>query len=90
MILVGFVVDVKGKNLVFNVKHKFGGRKNGVILHDLKAHDNHRHSRMLTALDFKLGGNGLPTDAALVPFFSSVVFVFNSICLCLSCGNRFL
>lgn len=65
MILVGFVVDVKGKNLVFNVKHKFGGRKNGVILHDLKAHDNHRHSRMLTALDFKLGGNGLPTDAAL-------------------------
>uniref|UniRef100_M1C543 Aspartic proteinase Asp1 n=1 Tax=Solanum tuberosum TaxID=4113 RepID=M1C543_SOLTU len=69
LILMGFGVDVKGENLVFNVKHKYGGRNgNGSILNDLKAHDNRRHSRMLTVIDFKLGGNGLPTDAALVPF----------------------
>lgn len=65
LILMGFVVDVKGENLVFNVKHKYGGRHNRSILNDFKAHDNRRHSRMLTVIDFKLGGNGLPTDAAL-------------------------
>lgn len=66
LILMGFGVDVKGENLIFNVKHKYGGRNgNGSILNDLKAHDNRRHSRMLTVIDFKLGGNGLPTDAAL-------------------------
>ncbi|CAN4105786.1 unnamed protein product [Withania somnifera] len=61
LILIGYV---KGENLVFNVKHKYGGRER-VMLNDLKEHDRHRHERMLTVIDFKLGGNGLPTDAAL-------------------------
>ncbi|XP_016442695.1 aspartic proteinase 36-like [Nicotiana tabacum] len=63
--LLVLVVAVKGENLVFNVKHKYGGGNKGSILNDLKAHDSRRHSRMLTSVDFKLGGNGSPTDAAL-------------------------
>ncbi|KAJ8542312.1 hypothetical protein K7X08_017178 [Anisodus acutangulus] len=65
LIIVVVVVDVKGENLVFNVKHKYGGVPKGSILNDLKEHDRHRHGRMLTVIDFKLYGNGLPTDAAL-------------------------
>ncbi|CAH9067183.1 unnamed protein product [Cuscuta epithymum] len=51
-------------NLVFKVKHKYGGRGSSV-LRELRAHDSSRHRRMLAAVDFKLGGNGQPTDAAL-------------------------
>ncbi|XP_047256346.1 aspartic proteinase 36 isoform X2 [Capsicum annuum] len=58
-------VAVKGNNnVVFNVKHRYGGR-GGSILNELRAHDSHRHGRMLAAVDFPLGGNGQPTDAAL-------------------------
>ncbi|KAF3621486.1 putative protein phosphatase 2C 33-like [Capsicum annuum] len=64
ILLMSFVVDVKGGNLMFNVKHKYGGHE-GLSLKDFKEHDNFRHGRMLNAIDFKLGGNGLPTDAAL-------------------------
>ncbi|MCD7447277.1 hypothetical protein HAX54_026396 [Datura stramonium] len=64
LVLMGVVVAVKGENLVFNVKHKYGGGK-GSNLNDLKSHDSRRHGRMLNVIDFKLGGNGLPTDAAL-------------------------
>ncbi|XP_015069268.1 aspartic proteinase-like protein 2 [Solanum pennellii] len=62
LVLLGH--HVKGENVVFNVKHKFGGR-GGVSLKELKAHDVHRHGRMLGAADFQLGGNGSPTSSAL-------------------------
>lgn len=92
--LLVLVVAVKGENLVFNVKHKYGGRNKGSILNDLKAHDSRRHGRMLTSVEFKLGGNGSPTDAALVPllcFFFPIVFLGNlyttcymsAFCLCI-------
>ena len=51
-------------NVVFKVKHKFGaGERN---LAALKAHDDRRHGRSLAAVDLPLGGNGSPTDTALV------------------------
>ncbi|XP_009619853.1 aspartic proteinase 36-like isoform X1 [Nicotiana tomentosiformis] len=67
LVLLGgdYEVGVKGENnVVFNVKHKFGGRGRSV-LKDLKDHDARRHGRMLAAADFQLGGNGSPTGAAL-------------------------
>lgn len=66
-----FIIDrvdmcVKG-NVVFKVQHKFGGRGKGVeALRALKAHDSGRHGRLLSAVDFQLGGNGKPTDAAYI------------------------
>lgn len=70
LVLVLVVNIVKGdNNVVFNVKHKYGGR-GGSVLNELKAHDSRRHGRMLAAVDFQLGGNGQPTDAALVPSLS--------------------
>ncbi|VFQ60597.1 unnamed protein product [Cuscuta campestris] len=51
-------------NFVFQVKHKYG-RRGSSVLRELRAHDSARHRRMLAAFDFELGGNGLPTDAAL-------------------------
>lgn len=74
LVLLGH--HVKGENVVFNVKHKFGGR-GGVSLKELKAHDVHRHGRMLGAADFQLGGNGSPTSSVLVPFFIySYIYVY--------------
>ncbi|PHT96346.1 hypothetical protein BC332_34728 [Capsicum chinense] len=71
-------VAVKGNNnVVFNVKHRYGGR-GGSILNELRAHDSHRHGRMLAAVDFPLGGNGQPTDAALVPPFLSLILLVSS------------
>lgn len=67
LLILVLAVAVKGENVVFNVKHKYGGR-GGSILKELRAHDSRRHGRMLAAVDFELGGNGQPTDAALVPF----------------------
>ncbi|KAH0685827.1 hypothetical protein KY285_016385 [Solanum tuberosum] len=64
VLLLVLLGHAKGENVVFNVKHKFGGR-GGLCLKDLKAHDVHRHGRMLGAADFQLGGNGSPTSAAL-------------------------
>lgn len=65
------VVVVQGnENVVFEVQHKFKGRTGGngraSMLTSLKAHDSFRHGRMLAAIDVPLGGNGSPTDAALV------------------------
>lgn len=66
-VLVLWAALVEGNNnLVFKVKHKYGGRGSSV-LRELRAHDSFRHRRMLAAVDFPLGGNGQPTDAALVP-----------------------
>ena len=72
LVVNGVIFDVEGNNnVVFEVEHKFKGRRNenggrGSFLTSLKAHDSHRHGRMLAALDMPLGGNGSPTDAALV------------------------
>ncbi|XP_019193699.1 PREDICTED: aspartic proteinase-like protein 2 isoform X2 [Ipomoea nil] len=64
-VLVLWAAFVEGNNnLVFKVKHKYGGRGSSV-LRELRAHDSFRHRRMLAAVDFQLGGNGQPTDAAL-------------------------
>ncbi|XP_027087170.1 aspartic proteinase 36 [Coffea arabica] len=71
LVVNGVIFDVEGNNnVVFEVEHKFKGRRNenggrGSFLTSLKAHDSHRHGRMLAALDMPLGGNGSPTDAAL-------------------------
>ncbi|XP_022864630.1 aspartic proteinase-like protein 2 [Olea europaea var. sylvestris] len=65
LLLIELICAVKG-NVVFKVQHKFGGRGKGVeALRALKAHDSGRHGRLLSAVDFQLGGNGKPTDAAL-------------------------
>lgn len=52
-------------NFVFNVQHKFAGREHS--LSELKAHDNRRHSRILSQVDvdLPLGGNGHPAEAGL-------------------------
>ncbi|XP_071716056.1 aspartic proteinase 36-like [Rutidosis leptorrhynchoides] len=51
-------------NVVFQVQHKFGGN---IIktLSQFKAHDSHRHRRILSAVDLPIGGDGSPTSAAL-------------------------
>ncbi|KAK4480189.1 hypothetical protein RD792_013251 [Penstemon davidsonii] len=51
-------------NVVFEVQHKYGGRR-GKGLKELRAHDSRRHGRMLADVDFELGGDGSPTNAAL-------------------------
>ncbi|KAG9153718.1 hypothetical protein Leryth_005850 [Lithospermum erythrorhizon] len=61
------IIDVTNANVFFNVQHKFGGR-GGIgrsILASLKAHDAQRHGRMLSAIEFQLGGDGLPTGTGL-------------------------
>ncbi|CAA3002455.1 aspartic ase 2 [Olea europaea subsp. europaea] len=66
LLLIELICAVKG-NVVFKVQHKFGGRGKGVeALRALKAHDSGRHGRLLSAVDFQLGGNGKPTDAAYI------------------------
>lgn len=71
-------------NLVFEVHHKYGGRGKGkASLGALRAHDSRRHGRMLAAIDFQLGGDGSPTNAAYVShasvFRSIYVFVLHVI-----------
>ncbi|KAL0302895.1 UNVERIFIED_CONTAM: Aspartic proteinase-like protein 2 [Sesamum radiatum] len=59
------ICDVDG-NVMFQVHHKYGGRGKGkATLEALRAHDSRRRGRMLAAIDFQLGGDGSPTDAAL-------------------------
>ncbi|KAK4385765.1 Aspartic proteinase-like protein 2 [Sesamum angolense] len=65
LLLLQLICDVDG-NVMFEVHHKYGGRAKGkATLEALKAHDSRRHGRMLAAIDFQLGGDGSPTDAAL-------------------------
>lgn len=67
-IILNGVVEGNNSNLVFHVKHKFGGRRNAdgrSLLSVIKAHDAQRHGRMLYPIDLPLGGDGSPTDAAL-------------------------
>ncbi|KAG9133085.1 hypothetical protein Leryth_018649 [Lithospermum erythrorhizon] len=74
LVLVLVIDGFANANVVFNMKHKFGGKKvdnfatklaGKSFLGSLKEHDVQRHGRMLAAIDFQLGGNGLPTDTAL-------------------------
>ncbi|KAJ4721559.1 Aspartic proteinase-like protein 2 [Melia azedarach] len=51
-------------NLVFQVENKFKAAGRERTLNALKEHDTRRHGRML-AMDFPMGGNGLPTKTGL-------------------------
>ncbi|KAK9063065.1 hypothetical protein SSX86_016935 [Deinandra increscens subsp. villosa] len=59
-----FVVQLASANLVFQVQHKFGGKKK-TCPDALKSHDAHRHRRILSAAELPLGGDASPTSAAL-------------------------
>lgn len=48
-------------NGIFRVQRKFAGL--GRSVDDLRAHEFHRHGRILGTVDFPLGGNGSPSDA---------------------------
>lgn len=52
-------------NLVMKVENKFKmiSRERKVNLTELKAHDDLRRGRFLSAVDIPMGGNGYPTDA---------------------------
>lgn len=63
LVQLGFVCLAYG-NFIFKVQHKFAGRER--TLAALKAHDAHRHRRILSAVDLPLGGNGSPTVAGSV------------------------
>lgn len=47
------------ENLVFEVRSKFAGKR-VKDLGALRAHDVHRHSRLLSAIDIPLGGDSQP------------------------------
>ncbi|KAL6586818.1 hypothetical protein OROMI_001806 [Orobanche minor] len=66
LFLIQLMRAVNG-NLVFKVRHKYGGRSKNkaAALGSLVEHDSRRHGGMLAAIDFPLGGNGSPTGAAL-------------------------
>ncbi|CAA7038543.1 unnamed protein product [Microthlaspi erraticum] len=52
------------ENLVFEVRSKFAG-KSQIDLRALRAHDTHRHSRLLSAIDLPLGGDSQPESVGL-------------------------
>lgn len=67
-LVIGFVVVLQlcrlsSANVVFQVQHKFGGSKRSLTR--FKAHDFHRHRRILSAVDLPIGGDGSPTSSAL-------------------------
>lgn len=62
-------------NAFFKVEHKYKGTKR--TLKELRAHDVRRHGRMLAAIDLPMGGNGKPSDAGFVSFFSLLFCCFN-------------
>ncbi|KAK9265556.1 hypothetical protein L1049_021562 [Liquidambar formosana] len=55
--------SIVSANVVFKVQHKFAGRERS--LSALKAHDDRRHGRLLSALRLPLGGNGHPSETGL-------------------------
>ncbi|KAK4273630.1 hypothetical protein QN277_021997 [Acacia crassicarpa] len=67
LVVVGILVldlsCVAYGNLAFPVVHKFKGRHRSLVA--LKAHDDRRRGRFLSALDLSLGGNGLPSETGL-------------------------
>ncbi|GAB4855869.1 hypothetical protein Ancab_024508 [Ancistrocladus abbreviatus] len=58
-------VSIVSGNAVFRVQHKFRGREKPLSLSELKAHDDRRHGRMLSAIDLPLGGDSNPGDTGL-------------------------
>lgn len=68
LILAQLLCAVMGQ-LVFQVHHKYGGRGEGEAeLGAMRAHDLRRRGRILAAIDFQLGGHGLPTNESYVSF----------------------
>lgn len=69
------------ENLVFEVRSKFSGKREQ-DLGALKAHDVHRHSRLLSAIDLPIGGDSQPESIGFEsPLtracnFGSFVFLF--------------
>ncbi|XP_021900146.1 aspartic proteinase-like protein 2 isoform X1 [Carica papaya] len=55
--------EVARANILFRVQNKFAGRERS--LGALKAHDAHRHARILSAVDLPLGGDSLAESAGL-------------------------
>ncbi|KAL0403376.1 UNVERIFIED_CONTAM: Aspartic proteinase-like protein 2 [Sesamum radiatum] len=64
-LLVELMFVVQG-NVVFQVRHKYGGAK--AQLRELRDHDSLRHGRMLGTVDFMLGGDSSPTSTAMFHF----------------------
>ncbi|KAL2249170.1 aspartic proteinase-like protein 2 isoform X1 [Sesamum indicum] len=62
LLVVELMFVVQG-NVVFEVRHKYGGAK--AQLRQLRDHDSLRHGRMLGTVDFMLGGDSSPTSTAL-------------------------
>jgi hypothetical protein len=54
-------------NLVFPVERKFKGPHHS--LDAIKAHDDRRRGRFLSAVDVPLGGDGLPSSTGFAFFF---------------------
>ncbi|KAJ0237223.1 Eukaryotic aspartyl protease family protein [Hirschfeldia incana] len=52
------------ENLAFEVRSKFAGKREKDLA-ALKAHDAHRHSRLLSAIDLPLGGDSQPESTGL-------------------------
>ncbi|KAM7494416.1 hypothetical protein LguiB_029025 [Lonicera macranthoides] len=65
VIVFDLLVQLVKGSVVFEVEHKFKGIGKRSSLSALRAHDTHRHARILSAVDLPLGGNGRPSDAAL-------------------------
>ena len=55
---------VANANFVLPVQRKFQGPVTS--LSAIKAHDARRHGRFLSAVDFNLGGDGLPSETGFV------------------------
>ncbi|KAF9612093.1 hypothetical protein IFM89_038072 [Coptis chinensis] len=66
LVFVPFVSSFNDNNQkgVFKVHHKFLNRERATLI-SIKAHDTHRHRRILSAIDLPLGGNGSPTGTGL-------------------------
>ena len=72
-------------NLAFPVVHKFKGRQRSLTA--LKAHDDRRRGRFLSAVDLSLGGNGLPSEIGFVSrsaasFQTNIIFNVEHLLLC--------
>lgn len=80
-LVLAFAFPGVSANYVFPVEHKFKGKSRS--LSALRAHDTHRHGRILSAsaVDMQLGGNGLPSSAGLV-FFLLHSILECRVCLC--------
>ncbi|KAJ4838776.1 hypothetical protein Tsubulata_033751 [Turnera subulata] len=63
LVVVLLQLPSSSANMVFRVQHKFAGRHRN--LSEFRAHDAHRHARLLSAVDLPLGGNGHPAEAGL-------------------------